>query len=229
MKIAILGGSGLLGKELQKIDPTLICTGQEVDITHYKDLFDYLNEINPDIIVNAAAETNSVLIKENPIRAIETNVIGASNVANYCLRYNKRLVYISTDYVYLGTGDHKENDPVFPNNEYAWTKLGGECSSRLVKNHCIIRTSFGDSKFPYSYAFKNVFSSKDYVDVIAPKILKIIKSSYIGVINVGTDKKSIYHYALKRNKKITPIYLDSTKTEQDYSLNLSLFNELFNN
>jgi len=83
MKIAVLGGTGLLGKELQKLDSTLICTGREVNITHYEDIYDYLNEINPDIIVNAAAITNSIKVSENPIPAIEVNIIGAANVAKY--------------------------------------------------------------------------------------------------------------------------------------------------
>lgn len=229
MKIVVLGGTGLLGSELKKLDSSLICTGKEIDIVKYKDLSNYLEETNPDIVVNAAAETNSVQIKVNPLTAIETNIIGASNIAKYCLKYNKRLIYISTDYIYSGIGNHKESDDINPNNEYAWTKLGGECSSRLVNNHCIIRTSFGATEFPYQFAFDNIFVSKDYVDIIAPKILKIIKSNYVGLINVGTDKKSIYDYALKRNPNVQKAFLNSTKPEQDYSLNISLYNELFNN
>jgi dTDP-4-dehydrorhamnose reductase len=225
MKIAVLGGTGLLGKELQKLDSTLICTGREVDITHYKDIYDYLNKINPDIIVNTAAETNSVLIKENPIQAIETNIIGASNVAKYCQNTRKRLVYISTDYVYLGTGNHKETDLLYPNNEYAWTKLGGECSTRLVSNHLIIRTSFGPLDFPYKEAFENLWVSKDYVNVIAPKILKAIKSDITGVLNIGTERKSMYIYASKNNK----VDKGRLSIEKDFSLNLDLYNELFNN
>jgi dTDP-4-dehydrorhamnose reductase len=225
MKIAVLGGTGLLGKELQKLDSTLICTGREVDITHYKDIYDYLNEINPDIIVNTAAETNSVLIKENPIQAIETNIIGASNVAKYCQNAHKRLVYISTDYVYLGEGNHKETDLLYPNNEYAWTKLGGECSTRLVSNHLIIRTSFGPLDFPYKEAFENLWVSKDYINVIAPKILKAIKSNVTGVLNIGTERKNMYIYASKNNK----VDKGRLSVGKDFSLNLDLYNELFNN
>jgi dTDP-4-dehydrorhamnose reductase len=225
MKIAVLGGTGLLGKELQKLDSTLICTGQEVDITYYKDIYDYLNEINPDIIVNAAAITNSIKVSKNPIPAIEINIIGAANVAKYCQNTRKRLVYISTDYVYPGTGDHVENDLLYPNNEYAWTKLGGECSTRLVSNHLIIRTSFGPLDFPYKEAFENLWVSKDYVDVIAPKILKAIKSDVTGVLNVGTERKSMYIYASKNNK----VDKGNLLVEKDFSLNLDLYNELFNN
>jgi len=225
MKIVVLGGTGLLGKELYKLDPNLICSGQDVNISKYKEVYDYLNLIQPDTIVNAAAITNSIEIAQNPIPAIEVNIIGAANVAKYCQQYNKRLVYISTDYVYLGTGNHTEIDPLYPNNEYAWTKLGGECSTRLVNNHLIIRTSFGPLEFPYKKAFENLWVSKDYVDIIAPKILKAIKSNITGVLNIGTERKNMYIYASKYNK----VEKDYLSVEKDFSLNLNLYNELFNN
>jgi dTDP-4-dehydrorhamnose reductase len=225
MKIVVLGGTGLLGKELHKLDSNLICSGHEVNIFKYKEVYDYLNFIKPDIVVNAAAITNSIEVAQNPIPAIEVNIIGAANVAKYCQQYNKRLVYISTDYVYLGTGNHVEIDPLYPNNEYAWTKLGGECSTKLVKNHLIIRTSFGPLKFPYKEAFENLWVSKDYINVIAPKILKVIKSKIIGVINVGTEKKNMYIYASKHNK----VDKGNLAVTKDFSLNLDLYNELFDN
>lgn len=225
MKIAVLGGTGLLGKELYKLDNNLICSGQDVNISKYKEVYNYLNLIKPDIVVNAAAITNSVEIVQNPISAIEVNIKGAANVAKYCQIYDKRLVYISTDYVYPGSGNHTEIDPLYPNNEYAWTKLGGECSTRVVNNHLIIRTSFGSMKFPYKEAFENLWVSKDYVDIIAPKILKAIKSNITGVLNIGTEKKNMYIYASKHNK-VDKSYL---VVEKDFSLNLDLYNELFNN
>jgi len=225
VKISILGGTGLLGKELHKLDSNLIRSGHEVNISKYKEVYDYLNFIKPDIVVNAAAITNSIEVAQNPIPAIEVNIIGAANVAKYCQQYNKRLVYISTDYVYLGTGNHAEIDPLYPNNEYAWTKLGGECSTKLVKDHLIIRTSFGPLKFPYKEAFENLWVSKDYINVIAPKILKAIKSKAIGVINVGTEKKNMYIYASKHNK----VDKGNLAVAKDFSLNLDLYNELFDN
>ena len=49
-----------------------------------------------------------------------------------------RLIYMSTDYVYPGTtGNYKEEDPLLPINDYAWTKLGGECAVQLYNNSLI--------------------------------------------------------------------------------------------
>lgn len=225
MKIVVLGGTGLLGKELHKLDSNLICSGHEVNIFKYKEVYDYLNFIKPDIVVNAAAITNSIEVAQNPIPAIEVNIIGAANVAKYCQQYNKRLVYISTDYVYLGTGNHTEIDPLYPNNEYAWTKLGGECSVKLIPNHLIIRTSFGASKFPYSQAWTNQIVSKDYVDVIAPMILKATKSNITGILNIGTNPKTMFEYASKRND-VLPI---KKPTTNNFSLNTNKYEQLFFN
>lgn len=221
--IVVLGGTGLLGQELQKIDPTLVCTGREVDITSYEEIYNYLNKINPEVVINAAAITNSVEVAKDPVPAIEVNIIGAANIAKYCQKFNKRLVYISTDYIYTGTGNHTEEEALLPNNEYAWTKLAGECSTRLVSNYCILRTSFGSKKFPYPFAYTNLFTSKDYVDIIAPRLLKVAKSSFVGILNVGGSRKSSYIYALEHNDP-EPFELEQSK---DFSLNTAKYNENF--
>ena len=87
-------------------------------------------EVNPDIIIHAGAVTNSTMVKNNPVVAINTNIIGTANISNYCIQQKKRLVYISTDYIYEGTvGNYKETDPILPYNEYALTNIGTEAKS----------------------------------------------------------------------------------------------------
>jgi dTDP-4-dehydrorhamnose reductase len=133
------------------------------------------------------------------------------------LKKDKRLVYISTDYVYPGkSGNYTEDDDLNPRNNYAWTKLAGECSTRLVKNSLIIRTSFGSSVFPYESAYNNLYTSKDYVDVISPMIYELSVSDLIGTINVGTERKSVLEYANRRNNILSKSLPDA----KDFSLNL---------
>jgi dTDP-4-dehydrorhamnose reductase len=226
MKIIVTGKNGILSSELQKIDTNLIALDSINYNVSNKSIIQKLTTLNPDIIIHAAAMTNSVEVKNNPLQAIQTNIIGTANIAEYCLINNKRLVYISTDYIYPGEkGDYKETDPILPNNNYAWTKLGGECSVRLVSNHLIIRTSFGSSKFPYLEAWDNQIVSKDYVDVIAPMILKSTKSNVIGILNIGTYSKTIFEYASKRNK-VHPI---KKSTINNFSLNTDKYEQLFFN
>ena len=219
MKTIVLGGTGLLGSELKKLDRDLVCLGKsDCDISNIYHLSDLFTIKEFDTVILAAAELTKAPIFE----LITTNIISSSNVAKACLLAKKRLVYISSDYVYPGTsGNYKEIDPVLPVNNYAWSKLGGECAVRMVPNHLIIRTSFGASDFPHDTAYNNLWTSKDYVDVIAPMILEASKSNLTGIINIGTEKKSMLDYARKRNPDITGKALTDNSSPRDSSLNLT--------
>jgi dTDP-4-dehydrorhamnose reductase len=225
MKVVVLGGTGLLGKELQSINSEFEYYGSELDITNTLTLHKKLDELNPDVILHLAAIKDSLEVESNPIKSIETNIIGTANISIWCIENNCRLVYVSTDYVYNGDSKikHKETSPVRPENLYSNSKLGGECSVKFVKNHCIIRTSFGDSKFPYESAYDNLFVSKDYVDVIAPMILNVTISNYTGIINVGTHPKSMLEYAKRRNE----IKIIKHTKHKNFVLNTNRYDKLF--
>ena len=225
MKVLMLGGTGLLGSEFKKISD-FILSGREIDITNESELYSKLDVIQPEIIVLAAAETNSVKIDESPISALETNIKGAVNVTKYCVERNVRLVYISSDYVYDSKSDnHQEDEPLKPFNLYAWTKLGGECAVRAHKNSLIIRTSFGSSEYPYEFAYGNRFVSKDYDDIIAPMIKDLTLSDEVGVINVGTSEKTLYELAKQRTPNVKEskqnvgqiFVMDTTKLRKFYN------------
>ena len=225
MKVLMLGGTGLLGSEFKKISD-FILAGSEIDITAENELYSKLNVIKPNIILLAAAKTNSVDIDNNPIDAINTNIVWVANVTKYCIENNIRLVYISTDYVYDSKSDnHKEDEPINPFNFYAWTKLGGECSVRGHKNSLIIRTSFGSTEYPYEYAYDNRYVSKDYVDIIAPMIKDLTLSKETGIINVGTDSKTLYEYSLKRNPHVKP---QTQKEGQVFTMNIDKLSKFYN-
>jgi len=226
MKIVITGKNGMLSNELAKLEPSILRLGKnDFDITS-TDIIYKLSELNPDIIIHAGAITDNLEVTKNPLDSIKTNIIGTANISEYCIINKKRLVYISTDYIYPGTtGDYKETDPILPNNHYAWTKLGGECSVRFVDNHLIIRTSFGSNKFPYEKAWTNQIVSKDYVDIIAKKILRASISEITGILNIGTEPKTMFEYASRKNN-IKPGYLEENK---NFSLNLEKYEKLLNN
>lgn len=226
MKILLIGGSGILGTELQRIRPNIIAPSHDevnilsdVDIAHYCFV---KNNIHPDIIINAAAVKDNRGIEKDPRTAIQTNIVGAANTAEFCYEQNIRYVFISTDYIYPGSrGNYLETDPILPANIYAWTKLAGECSAKAVKNHLIIRTSFGPEKFEYKEAFIDKWSSKDYVQVIAPMILEAALSPLTGVLNIGTERKTLYDYASKLNNvKAVKLSESAHTTPYDTSLNL---------
>jgi len=223
MKIILIGGSGTLGQQLQKINPDIICpTHKECDIESFADVMVLINHYDPDIIIHAAAITDNRQVEKDPTKAVSINIIGTAHVAIIAAEMNKRLVYISTDYVYPGDhGNYTENDPLQPFNLYAATKLGGECAVKAVKNHLIIRTSFGKNDFEYKEAFTDKWTSKCYADQIAPMILEAALSPLTGVLNLGTERKTLYDYASARST-VKPVKIADTSfaTPYDTSLNL---------
>lgn len=221
-RILITGGAGLLGTELQKLGHEIIApTKEQSDITSLPMVAQVIGDCKPDIMIHAAAIKDNRFIEKNPISAIHTNIVGTANVASICIARNIRLVYISTDYIYEGDrGNYKETDPIKPFNLYAWTKLGGECSVVAVPNHLIIRTSFGAKEFPYTEAFTDKWTSKDYVSVIAPMILEAALSPLTGVLNIGTDRKTLYQFAYEC-KDVLPIKISDTNFNTPYDTSLN--------
>jgi len=223
MKIILFGGSGLLGSKLLSINPDLISpTSSEVNVENSNSVSDFIKQHKPDLVINCSAQTDNRKIEKNTSKAIQTNIIGSANISLACIENKARLVYISTDYIYKGDrGNYKETDEILPFNFYAWSKLGGETSAMGVDNHLIIRTSFGDDNFTYKTAFNDKYTSKDYVDVIAPMIYEASISSLIGIINIGTDRKTLYDYASKKSE-VQGVSVSETyhSTPIDTSLNL---------
>jgi len=223
------GGSGLLGTEIQKLDTTVEApTRDELDITDEQAVAEYVRTCRPDVILHAAAVTDNREIETDPQDAIAVNIKGTANIASACLGTRIRLVYLSTDYVYGGErGNYAETDEVLPTNLYAWTKLAGEASVRAVPNHLIVRTSFGSDQFPYPVAFSDKWSSKEYVDVIAPDILMAVASPLTGIVNIGGPRRTIYEYASLRNRDVQKIKRDDSVFESpaDTSLDLSCWKQ----
>ena len=224
MQILLTGGSGRLGTELLKLDAELLAPSHaELDICDAAAVADYIAAHVPDVILHAAAITNNRDIEANPAAALDVNIKGTANLAQACIGTRIRLVFLSTDYVYKGEkGNYAETDELLPSNLYAWTKLAGEAAVRAVPNHLIIRTSFGSSKFDYPAAFADKWSSKEYVDVAAPKILRAALGPITGVLNVGGPRRTIYEYAKERNPDVKKIERAQAAHDSpaDSSLNL---------
>ena len=113
---------------------------------------------------------------------------------------NIKLVYFSTNYVYPGIkGNYSENDPVFPVNNYAWSKLGGEAAVKMYKNSLIVRLAISEKPFVHDHAFSNVKSSFIYHDEAAKIVMKLLK--FKGVINMEVKHRQFIILQKKQIKK----------------------------
>jgi len=203
-KILLTGGSGLLGQEIQHLyDNILAPSHKEMDITNKKICEKHLLKYTPDIVLHAAAFTSPPRCDNRPDLARQTNILGTVNLIDLCQEHSTRFVYISTDYVFDGTeGRYKTTDSINPINIYSMTKAAGELATKTYNNSLIIRTSFCEHIFPYEKAFVDQYTSRDYVDIIAPIILNHTLSEMKGVVHVGTERKTIFELARRRKINI---------------------------
>ncbi len=237
-KVLITGGTGKLGQALVSLlgSRCIAPTRQEMDITNKESVSLFIKKHSIGAVVHCAALVNMVECEKNPVEAFNVNVIGTAHVVQ-AINPGTRFVYISTDYVYPCTkGPYSERDAVIPVNTYAWTKLGGECAAHLTPNHCVVRTSFFDPlNIPYESAAIDGFCSKIPVSELARAIENIIGSSFIGTLNVGCDRASLYTILKKYKPSIKAKTLEEinkispTKRAADSSLDVSLWRKISNN
>lgn len=224
-RILITGGSGLLGSNLIKnIDvkryKVLAPSSDQMDINN-KQAVNYFFEKNKiDLCIHAAALTNVPKIqKEFKIMrdALYTNIVGTVNILDSCITRDIKLCFISTDHVFDGLrGNYSKDDLINPLSKYAKTKASAELAVRVYENSLVIRTSFFGNDFPYEKAFIDQWSSKDYIDIMAPKILKECLSDKKGISHVFSKRRSLYEIAKIKNKKIKKISV------KDFDNNLPL-------
>ena len=150
----LTGGSGTLGSQMM-LDSTkysikfISPSSDECDIRVGWQVDENIKNFEGDTVVHCAAFTDVKTAEKYPLLAAHINVLGTFNVLHACMKYKKRLVYISTDYVFDGKkGNYKTDDPVNPLSNYAKTKAAAELLVRTCDNSLVIRTSFYGKKFP---------------------------------------------------------------------------------
>ena len=147
--------------------------------------------------------------------SIDKNIIGTCNIVKICKKYNVKLIYFSTSYVYPGTkGNYKETDPLLPINNYAWSKLGGECAVQMYRNSLILRLCVTEKPFTHKVAFHDAISSFMFHEDFVPYFKKVINKK--GIINIGGKRMSVYEFA----KKITQM-------SKQYHEKILIFQKIF--
>jgi dTDP-4-dehydrorhamnose reductase len=196
-RMIFTGGSGLLGRAVRGLlEEACFPAASEFNVLDYDQMDRFVRAGEYSGLVHAAAFTSPPRIDQDPVRALETNIVGTANVVRLCATHNLHLVYISTDYVFRGDrGSYREDDELHPVNKYAWSKLGGECAVRLYDRSLIIRTSFGPDVFPYPAAFEDQWTSRQPVTQAARQIVEAVRRDLTGVIHIGGPRRTVLEYA----------------------------------
>lgn len=149
MKILLAGGSGQLAQELQQI---LLSSGEviavdrtRIDLSQPESIRQAMAQIQPDLVVNAAAYTAVDKAENEPELAHAVNGIAPGIFAEECAKLRASLIHFSTDYVFDGSrgSAYLETDITNPLGTYGKSKLAGEEAIRnAVNRHIIIRTAW---------------------------------------------------------------------------------------
>jgi dTDP-4-dehydrorhamnose reductase len=211
MKILLTGGSGQLGQELLKLRKYLAPTHQEMDITSEESVKKYLAKHKPDLIVHAAAYTNTSLPERDAAAAAEcyrVNVLGTRTMVTYA---KAPIVFISSESV------------LEPHNFYVLTKIQAEREVMRHDRYKIIRTSFRANPFEYDKAAVDMLTLADVVEKIAPLIDKTIDlPCENNIVYVGTGVKTVYDLAKQTRPDVMPV------TRDDLKANLPAMHSLLN-
>jgi dTDP-4-dehydrorhamnose reductase len=226
MNIFTIGGSGLVGSRitevLQKnhtVDDLSLSKG--IDITKPETLDAIRNDTEHDVVLHLAAKADVDSCEQDKAlgengAAYVINVTGTKNVAEACKASGKKLLYISTDFVFDGKKEppysYTEEDTPNPLNWYAMTKYKGEeavLNSGVVSAIIRIAYPFRNDEFP---------DKKDFIHAVMGRLTNnqpisavtdhVMTPTYIDDIAYGIDAilshnaRGIYHVV--GSQSVTP-------------------------
>lgn len=137
IKILGTGLTGLVGSRIvellsDKYTFENISRATDTDITNYDSIRAKIHTSEADIILHAAAYADVDGCEEDKLlgkngEAWRVNVLGTQNIVDIAVASGKKIIYISTDFVFDGTKTvYNERDVPHPTNWYGQTKLEGE-------------------------------------------------------------------------------------------------------
>ena len=139
MKVLVTGVKGQLGydvvKELQKRAHEAVGVDiDEMDITDKAAVERCIAREKPHAVIHCAAWTAVDKAEQCPQTVYEVNALGPKYIAEACKSIGAKMVFLSTDYVFAGTGDtpYKTDDDREGLSVYGRTKLQGEDFVRAV-------------------------------------------------------------------------------------------------
>lgn len=144
MNVAITGPHGLIGSRLIELltETTFIPLSHKgLDITNQNDVVAKLNNIDFDILLHLAAYTNVDMAEKEREKAHAINVDGTRYLYHAVQKMNKRMIYISTDFVFDGVNPpFDEESKPNPIGYYGQSKYEGE--QALGDDAMIVRISY---------------------------------------------------------------------------------------
>lgn len=209
-RILVIGAKGMLGNDLVQVLRSSLQTDEvlgwdidEIDIQEEKSTVAKIENLQPRIVVNAAAYTDVDGCELHQEKAFAINAEGMRHVALGAVRGGAKVVYLSTDYIFDGKKGkpYVENDPPNPLNVYGHSKLRGEqYVQEVVKDALIVRTQwlYGRHGNNFVDVILRQAREKEVLSIVNDQIglptYTVDLSKAISLL-IGRDARGIFHVA----------------------------------
>lgn len=206
MRVLVTGVSGQLGYDVARV---LAQRGieyrgtssKDLDITDRAAVEHLMQSYRPDAVIHCAAYTKVDLAEDEPERCWAVNADGTRNLAAACREIGAKMLYISTDYVFPGTGEQfrRTDDPVSPVNTYGRSKLAGELAVQsLLETYFIVRISwvFGKNGNNFVKTMLRLAETRTELTVVCDQIGSPTYTADLAPLlcdMVQTERYGIYH------------------------------------
>lgn len=201
--LLVTGAKGQLGSELRILlgDSAVYVDRDELDITDEEAVKKFFAGTSFDFVINCAAYTAVDKAEDDFEAADRINRLGPALLA----RYGRRIIQISTDYVFDGTGHvpYVEDMPANPVSVYGSTKLAGEQAVlKEADTAIIIRTAWLYSSFGSNFVktMRRLGATRDTLGVVSdqigtPTYAADLAAAIVACIpQIKKASKSIYHF-----------------------------------
>ncbi|MEF9938509.1 MAG: dTDP-4-dehydrorhamnose reductase [Clostridium sp.] len=150
MRVLVTGAKGQLGTDVvnelnERGIEAIGVDVQEMDITDASACRRVISEEKPDAVIHCAAYTAVDAAEDNVELCHRINAEGTRNIAEVCKDLDIKMMYISTDYVFNGTGETpwQPDDRREPLNVYGQAKYEGELAiEELLQKYFIVRIAW---------------------------------------------------------------------------------------
>ena len=206
LKILVTGAYGQLGHDILL---NLAARGiegipadlAEFDITQAMATEQFILAHRPDAVIHCAAYTAVDKAEDDPELCRLINQTGSENIARACKQIDAKMVYVSTDYVYPGTGEtpYETDAPTGPLSVYGKTKRAGEQAVQsLLERYFIVRTSwvFGKNGNNFVKTMLRLGKEREELNVVCDQVgspTYTVDLARLLVDMALTDHYGIYH------------------------------------
>ncbi len=206
MKVLVTGASGQLGYDcmrelaLRGIEAKGV-SSKEFPLTDTAKMREVAEAYAPDAVLHCAAWTAVDKAEDEKETCEAVNAGGTRALAEICRDIHAKMLYISTDYVFPGTGlrPYMVDDHTAPCNAYGLSKLHGEEAVReTLKRYFIVRISwvFGIHGKNFVRTMLKLSETHDKLTVVddqvgSPTYTRDLASLLVDMI--GTEKYGTYH------------------------------------